>query len=159
MRQNPLNHIWNGRYEPILWIVKLEHFILAQFRIGGFSQFFKKDGSSFLSMPGIGSGKHQAQYSFHSDVKLCVSSRPDIPVTSKLYLLLLREPFLFISLAVWKFKVKAHAPRLGRVGDEVTVEEGASQQTVFLCISFLLKSYIFMLIWFKPDLTSDLWGA
>lgn len=84
MRQNPLNHIWNGRYEPILWIVKLEHFILAQFRIGGFSQFFKKDGSSFLSMPGIGSGKHQAQYSFHSDVKLCVSSRPDIPVTSKL---------------------------------------------------------------------------
>lgn len=42
------------------------------------------------------------------------------------------------------------------LGDAVTVVEGAIQLAVPIYISFVLKSYRFMLICFKLDLASDI---
>lgn len=124
-----------------------------------FCKLSKKNSSFISKHTECWWGKLWARYSLHFDLKHGGSTCCLHSCDSELSLLLLREPFLPISVADWKLKMKALAPRLHWVGGEVTVEEGASQQTVFPCISFLSKSSRFIWIWFKLDLTSDLWGA
>lgn len=70
MRQNPLNHIWNGRYEPFCELSSSNSLFWHSSGLVAFHRLSEKTVVlSCLPVLGAGSEKLEAPHNFHSGIK------------------------------------------------------------------------------------------